>query len=134
MKVKSLSCPTHSDPIDCSLPGSSVHGILETRVLEWGAIAISGLSSINIANSLPYCGLPLYFLTVVLCGAEVFNFGKLRFTPFSPVLCAKSCLRINCSPQEHKDCLLVFFQQLYGLTITIRPLIHIKLTFLQRVK
>ena len=46
MKVKSesevaLSCPTLSDPMDCSLPGSSVHGIFQARVLEWGAIAFS---------------------------------------------------------------------------------------------
>ena len=34
-------CPTHSDPMDCSLPGSSVHGILQARILEWGAIAFS---------------------------------------------------------------------------------------------
>ena len=34
-------CPTLSDPIDCSLPGSSVHGIFQARVLEWGAIAFS---------------------------------------------------------------------------------------------
>ena len=44
MKVKSesevaQSCPTLSDLMDCSLPGSSVHGIFQTRVLEWGAIA-----------------------------------------------------------------------------------------------
>ena len=38
MKVKSLS---HSDPMDCSLPGSSIHGIFQARVLEWGAIAFS---------------------------------------------------------------------------------------------
>ena len=31
------SCPTPSDPMDCSLPGSSVHGIFQARVLEWGA-------------------------------------------------------------------------------------------------
>ena len=48
MKVKSESqvaqwCPTLSDPMDCSLPGSSVHGIFQARVLEWGAIAFSGL-------------------------------------------------------------------------------------------
>ena len=37
--AKSLqSCPTLSDPMDCSLPGSSVHGIFQARVLEWGAI------------------------------------------------------------------------------------------------
>ena len=35
------SCPTLSDPMDCSLPGSSVHGIFQARVLEWGAIASS---------------------------------------------------------------------------------------------
>ena len=34
-------CPTLSDPMDCSLPGSSVHGIFQARVLEWGAIAFS---------------------------------------------------------------------------------------------
>ena len=44
MKVKSesevaQSCLTLSDPMDCSLPGSSVHGIFQARVLEWGAIA-----------------------------------------------------------------------------------------------
>ena len=37
----SHSCPTLSDPMDCSLPGSSIHGILQARVLEWGAIAFS---------------------------------------------------------------------------------------------
>ena len=45
MKVKSesevsQSCPTLSDLMDCSLPGSSVHGIFQARVLEWGAIAL----------------------------------------------------------------------------------------------
>ena len=46
MKVKSesevaQSCPTLSDPMDCSLPGSSIHGISQATVLEWGAIAFS---------------------------------------------------------------------------------------------
>ena len=35
------SSPTLSDPMDCSMPGSSIHGILRTRALEWGAIAFS---------------------------------------------------------------------------------------------
>ena len=34
-------CPTLSDPMDCSLPGSSAHGIFQARVREWGAIAFS---------------------------------------------------------------------------------------------
>ena len=46
MKVKSesevaQSCPTLSDPMDCSPPGFSVHGICQARVLEWVAIAFS---------------------------------------------------------------------------------------------
>ena len=50
MKVKSesevaQSCPTLSNPVDRSLPGSSVHGIFQARVLEWGAIAYSNEQS-----------------------------------------------------------------------------------------
>jgi len=46
MKVKSDSevaqlCPTLRDPMDCSLPGSSIYGIFQARVLEWGAITFS---------------------------------------------------------------------------------------------
>ena len=46
MKVKSESevtqlCPTPSDPMDCSPPGSSTHGMFQARVLEWDAIAFS---------------------------------------------------------------------------------------------
>ena len=46
MKVESesevaQSCPTLSDPMDCSLPGSSIHGIFQATVLEWGATAFS---------------------------------------------------------------------------------------------
>ena len=48
MKVKSesevaQSCPTLSDLVDCSPPGSSIHGIFQARALEWGAIAFSGV-------------------------------------------------------------------------------------------
>ena len=51
-KVKSeseaaQSCSTPSDPMDCSLPGSSVHGTFQARVLEWGAIAFSALTSLE---------------------------------------------------------------------------------------
>ena len=67
MKLKSesevaQSCLTLSDPMDCSLPGSSVHGIFRARVLEWGAIAFSVahsrsiqiLSSLRSHPSLPH--------------------------------------------------------------------------------
>ena len=56
MKVKSesedtQSYPTLSDPIDCSLPGSSIHGIFQARVLEWGAIAFSVIKLDSILKS-----------------------------------------------------------------------------------
>ena len=76
MKVKSesevnQSCLTHSNPMDCSLPDSSIDGILQARVLEWGAIAFSALTIqfSSVAQSCPtLCdpmnrstpGLPVY--------------------------------------------------------------------------
>ena len=61
MKVKSESevtqlCLTLHDPMDYSLPGSSIHGIFQARVLEWGAIAFSYLST----NSLPVLQVQIY--------------------------------------------------------------------------
>ena len=55
VKVKSesevtQSCPTLSDPMDYSLPGSSVHGIFQARVLEWGAIAFSDIVTSYISS------------------------------------------------------------------------------------
>ena len=55
MKVESerevaQSCPTLSDPMDCSLPGSSVHGIFQARVLDWAAIAFFIYFLLGIAN------------------------------------------------------------------------------------
>ena len=57
MKVKSesevpQSCPTPSDPMDCSLPGSYVHGIFQARALEWGAIAFSVYIPLNLTQCL----------------------------------------------------------------------------------
>ena len=70
MKVKSESevaqpCPTLSDPMDCSLPGSSIHGICQARVLEWGAIA--------------KCGMPFKHL---ISWSTDLPSGKLRSSPF----------------------------------------------------
>ena len=55
MKVKierevAQSCLTLHDPMDCSLPGSSIHGIFQAKVLEWGAIAGKFIARININN------------------------------------------------------------------------------------
>ena len=63
MKVKSesevaQSCPTPSDPVDCSPPGSSIHGICQARVLEWVATAFSEMNTRCIKSvliRLPFC-------------------------------------------------------------------------------
>ena len=72
MKVKSesevaQSCPTLSDPMDCSLPGSSVHGIFQARILDWVAISFSRISH---------------------------QFSSVQF---SPQLCPTLCDPMNCS-------------------------------------
>ena len=80
MKVKSESevaqlCLTLSNPMDCSLPGSSVHGIFQARVLEWGAIAFSGFSWLAASKSLNLSFflilLFLYKFTVLIKKPEV---------------------------------------------------------------
>ena len=84
MKVKSesevaQSCPTLSDPMDCSLPGSSVHGIFQARVLEWGAIAFSesspkpmSIESVMPSNHLILCR-PLLLLSSIFPSIRVFS-------------------------------------------------------------
>ena len=69
MKVKSesevaQSCPTLHNPMDCSLPGSSVHGIFQARVLEWGAIAFSHflLILVQTSSSNGFLPITLWFL------------------------------------------------------------------------
>ena len=59
MKVKSesevaQSCPTLSNPVDCSLPGSSVHGIFQAGVLEWGAIVILSIEAKKSFYKIPH--------------------------------------------------------------------------------
>ena len=77
MKVKSesevaQSCPTLSDPMDCSLLGSSIHGIFQARVLEWGAIGRTKMISwTNKINSYDFICL-IFFLP-----EHFFGFSKL---------------------------------------------------------
>ena len=68
------SCPTPSDPMDCSLPGSSVHGILQARILEWVAISFSKGSS-----------QPRDRTWVSRIGGRCFNLWATRKAPASPV-------------------------------------------------
>ena len=60
MKVKresevARSCPTLSDPMDWSLPSSSIHGIFQARVLEWGAITFSYIAAKSLQLCLTLC-------------------------------------------------------------------------------
>ena len=71
MKVKSesevaQSCPTRSNPMDCSLPGSSAHGIFQARVLEWGAIAFS-MKVYSVPQTLMYKILVVCLLVAQSC-------------------------------------------------------------------
>ena len=82
MKVKSesevaQSCLTLSDPMDCSPPGSSVYGIFQARVLEWGAIEISRPSD---------CIVFLYFFALIT------EKGFLIFPCYSLELCTQTGL------------------------------------------
>ena len=52
--IKSLqSCPTLCNPMDCTLPGSSVHGILQETILEWAAVSSSGVTLVSGISASP---------------------------------------------------------------------------------
>ena len=86
MKVKierevAQSCPTLSDSMDCSTPGSSVHGIFQARVLEWGAIAFSVLC-LGLAYKADNCDM------IRSHSAQVYNKPCLAgVEKYLPVLC-----------------------------------------------
>ena len=85
MKVKSesevaQSCPTLSDPMDCSLPGSSVHGIFQARVLEWGAIAFSMYIHIHIKFYMYTYNYIYIYNYIYVC-----NFIETEYIEYSPL-------------------------------------------------
>ena len=78
MKVKSenevaQSCPTLSDPMDCSPPGSSAHGIFQARVLEWGAIAFSCLFNLYAEYIMRNAGLEEAQAEIKIAGRNINN-------------------------------------------------------------
>ena len=110
MKVKSESevaqlCPTPSDPMDCSLPSSSVHGIFQARVLEWGAIAFS-MSKTMCPNRtldifLPKCALPTTLailisdkFTISVVQAKALSHLESSLSQFNIQSIIKSCSSI----------------------------------------
>ena len=106
MKVKSESevaqlCPTPSDPMDCSPPGPSVHGIFQARVLQWVAIAFSDNAlwvTVPVAESCPSCCLHItlsdrkggYSLNKATHCTRLISFNPLREeipSPFYRCVC-----------------------------------------------
>ena len=95
MKVKSesevaQSCLTLSDPMDCSLPGSSLRGIFQARVLEWGAIAFS---------KTVYCAFFIFWVksaalepdcVSILANHFLVLVTKSQFPSFRLIMCAQS--------------------------------------------
>ena len=79
------SCPTLHYPMDCSLPGSSVHGIFQARVLEWGATAFSAVCSrmpYSPATEEPVC----FHCIQLLCASQTVVFGlPVSESPGMPV-------------------------------------------------
>ena len=61
------SCLTLCDPMDCSLRGSSIHGIFQARVLEWGAIAFSDVYALPMLYTCVYISLHIYMHTICTC-------------------------------------------------------------------
>ena len=117
MKVKSesevtQSCLTPSNPMDCSLPGSSVHGIFQARILEWVAIAFSELCmsrvqvrfkvlayrhfTINITtlplNSFLWCYIINSFMTMHIISPENFQSLHVQGPYLMYIFCSKSNL------------------------------------------
>ena len=94
-KVKSesevaQSCPTLSNPMDCSLPGSSVHEIFQARVLEWGAIAFSNSLTV-MYKILPQPLLPsTLFILCYQTGLTTDQWrGQIQYTPRTLHSCCK---------------------------------------------
>ena len=82
MEVKSesevvQSCPTLRDPMDCSLPGSSVHGIFQARILEWVAIELDSiLKSRDVTLPTKVCLVKAMVFPVVMYGCESWTIKK----------------------------------------------------------
>ena len=98
MKVKSesevaQSCLTLSDPMDCSLPGSSIHGIFQARVLEWGAIAFSVFIPQNFSK-LRLCARPCVSVSFLFVSCCCNRQPHQRFLSHLCILCIILYLRL----------------------------------------
>ena len=110
MKVKSerevaQSCPTLSDPMDRSLPGSSVHGIFQARVLEWGAITYLSCLHLSLPGASWADWSPLWVYTeqrAKLASGPALILPQSTSCPLEPVfpeLTAAGCQKDSFSPR-----------------------------------
>ena len=100
--AKSLqSCLTLSDPMDCSLPGFSIHGIFQARVLEWGAIAFSRtcvylwLIHVNVWQK------PEQYCKAIILQLKLNKLKKIRYINVSVCVCVCVCVCLCiCMPTQ----------------------------------
>ena len=136
MNVKSerevaQSCPTLSDPMDCSLPGSSVHGIFQARVLEWGAIAFSMtnldsiLKSRDITSQTKVRIIKAMVFPVVMYVCDSWTIKKAerqRIDAFE-LLCCRGLLRVPWTARRSNQSILKEISPEYsleGLTLKLK--------------
>ena len=126
MKVKSesevaQSYPTLRDRMDCSLPGSSVHGISQARVLEWGAIAFSVIRYMTCKYFLQFCLLSFQVFCRYFWISNIFDFDKVQFMFYSFIDCTSRVIAKNPLPNPRSwDLLLCFLNNVTGLALRFR--------------
>ena len=126
MKVKSesevaQSCLTLSDPMDCGLPGSSVHGIFQARVLEWGAIAFSDISNLlisEISNSTIIVKAMVFPLVMYGCESWTVKKADHRRIDAYELWCWRRLLRIPWTARRSNQSILkeISWRWLDGIT------------------
>ena len=102
------SCPTLCDPMDCSLPGSSVHGIFQAVILEWIAISFSRGSS-QLRDQTRVSGIVDRRFTVWAIREVLFQFGFLLFFSALIAVAKTSKTMLNSSGESRHPCLVPDF-------------------------
>jgi len=111
MKLKSesevaQSCPSLSDPMDCSLPGSSVPGIFQARVLEWGAIVLLQYKRWRATRSqysVPYLFLPLLRTPEGSSPSATRVAGRIKHSAWSPPAHVLSMFKVSRATKDERN-------------------------------
>ena len=127
------SCPTLCDPVDCSPPGSSVHGILQARILEWIGISFSrGSSQLRdltqvscIAGRCFILWATIFILVFKISIYELFRNTKIKITSHGNSYCICCSVAKLCpTPCDHRDCSTPAFPVLHYLPEFAQTHIH----------